>query len=164
MADIRSWIICVCAVCIAGAIISLLLPSDRVSESVIAVLRLISVTVVLLPLFNMNIPKELKIDNFPMPENEETYVNDSNADNLLIMQTKKVLLEELEGIVSLYYGDKYEIDADMDILADQSIHIKRIQITLYNDDADIGSLKNALLEFCPQCEIVITKKDGSSLE
>lgn len=152
MEEIKIWCIRIVAVCLCGYLFRGILPNSKTGEAVTTVLRLLILFILLQPLFNLNSVDLQASDFFNYSVEGDICMRD--VSNVLSEQTATALKQELKSLVSTIYNGKFDIDIDMDILSDNSIHIKQILVILYEDTEKQAELIDTLKGFCPLCEIV----------
>ena len=155
MQEIKQWCISVVAVCLCGFLLRGVMPSGKITESAIVVLRLLILCVLLFPIFKINID-ELKVsDLFENQIEDNTVIYD--VESIIVNQTEAALRQELESRIEQSYNGYYEIQIDADILSDNSIHIKRVLIILHEEIKNKDEVLQSVIDFCPLCEIVFSE-------
>ncbi len=164
MENLKEWLVSFCAFAVGSSVLHLLLPRDRISETVKTVLRFVLLTLVFLPLCYTDFSfEESLISFFSIDEKEIAEHGEMNFD-LLKGETEKVVYAQAESVLSSYYSGMYEIEVDADILSDRCIHIKQIRIILFSETKNISELQKAMENFFPTCEIVIEQEVKNDAE
>ncbi len=135
----------------------MLLPRDRIADTVKIVIRFILLFLVFAPLCSFDFDFNEMFERTIISEDEITAQNHI-ADDLLLNETKTAVVEQVKAILDLYYQGEYKIDVDADILSEQCIQIKQIRISLFSECENITGLQKVMEENFAECQLVVLQE------
>ncbi len=158
MDNLKEWLLSVCSFTIASTLLHLLLPRDRISDTVKTVIRLVLLMLIFMPLCGFDFSSDM-FEEFMYKYEQDEPEQQPEIDNaLLLRETEAAVCMQAEVILSSYYSGKYKIDIDADILSDRCIHIKQIRIILSSEIQNLSDLQSAMESFFPTCKTVIEQE------
>ena len=157
--NIKTWVLCICVVCIGSTILSLLLPADSISQTAKGVFSLVLISVVVLPLYG-NRKDFAEFFSFSFEtEGDLSTIQTGALYRQIADRAEMQIKNDIGKIIEKYSVDDFEIFMETDISSNASIDIKRIRIVFSCAPTDLQMMKQELLQYCPECEIEFTQED-----
>jgi len=155
---LKEWLLSICAFTMISTVLYLLLPRDRISETVKTVLRFVLLLLIFLPLCYSDFISDESLSTFFLIDEKRIAEQVTGSIDLLKDETEHVVCAQAASVLAAYYDGPHKIETDTDILSDMCIHIKQIRIILFSETNNMSELQKALESFFPTCEIVIEQE------
>ncbi len=133
MLQIREWAVKLCVAFIASTFLCFIVPEGRLKKTANNVITLFLLSVIFIPIVDDSI-FNAEFSDFEvsyLPE-EDDYFADYNS--FLIDNSKKLIEDEVKGLLSGICNSKYDVKAEIDLTDDGNIMVKKVLIRITESD------------------------------
>lgn len=156
MEILKNWSICLCVVTFLNLIIGYLLPQGSTAQTIKGITGMLLIVSLLSAVIDT-------ADAMPeRSEMQEISIQDSRDDEIHLFakeMTENRVIEDIGDLLATKDVFDFKINIATDILSDNSIDIKQIDVIVYQELSNREELENALKEYCSVCELICAESE-----